>query len=89
METAESSAEDMEEGAMESPDAPAGETLEDSDDGEAEEAAESRRPQGPAGDARGPEYKAFVTKFDEVVPARAALRRRGTRTAPGPTSTNS
>ena len=69
MDTAESSAEDMEEGAMESPDAPAGETLEDSDDGEAEEAAESRRPQGPAGDARGPEYKAFVTKFDEVVPA--------------------
>ncbi len=69
MDTAESSAEDMEEGAMESPDAPAGETLEDSDDGEAEEAAESRRPQGPVGDARGPDYKAFVTKFDEVVPA--------------------
>ena len=53
----------------ESPDAPAGETLEDADEGEAEEAAESRRPQGAAGDARGPEYKAFATKFDEVVPA--------------------
>ncbi len=69
MDTAESSAEDMEEGAMESPDAPAGESLEDSDDGEAEEASESRRPQASAADARGPDYKAFVTKFDEVIPA--------------------
>ncbi len=69
MDTAESSAEDTEEGAMESPDAPAGESLEDSDDGEAEEASESRRPQTSAADARGPDYKAFVTKFDEVIPA--------------------
>ncbi len=69
MDTAESSAEDMEEGAMESPDAPAGETLEEQDDGEAEEAAESRRPQPPAADGRGPDYKAFTQKFDEVVPA--------------------
>ena len=69
MDTAESSAEDMEEGAMESPDAPAGETLEDQDDGEAEEAAESRRPQAPASEGRGPEYKAFTVKYDEVVPA--------------------
>ncbi|MGI3901785.1 MAG: cobaltochelatase subunit CobT [Janthinobacterium lividum] len=69
MDTAESSAEDMEEGAMESPDAPAGETLEDQDEGEAEEAAESRRPQAPAGDARGTDYKAFTVKYDEVVPA--------------------
>ena len=69
MDTAESSAEDMEEGAMESPDAPAGETLEEQDDGEAEEAAESRRPQPPTADARGPDYKAFTSKFDEVVPA--------------------
>ena len=69
MDTAESSAEDMEEGAMESPDAPAGETLEDQDDGEAEEAAESRRPQSPPSEAKGPDYKAFTVKFDEVVPA--------------------
>ncbi len=69
MDTAESSSEDMEEGAMESPDAPAGETLEEQDDGEAEEAAESRRPQPPATDARGPDYKAFTQKFDEVVAA--------------------
>ena len=69
MDTAESSAEDMEDGAMESPDAPAGESLEDSDDGEAEEASESRRPQTSAADARGPDYKAFVTRFDEVIPA--------------------
>ena len=69
MDTAESSAEDMEEGAMESPDAPAGETLEDQDDGEADEAAESRRPQAPPSEGRGAEYKAFTTRFDEVVPA--------------------
>jgi len=69
MDTAESSAEDMEEGAMESPDAPAGEALEDSDDGEAEEPSESRRPQTSAADARGPDYKAFATKFDEIIPA--------------------
>jgi cobaltochelatase CobT len=69
MDTAESSAEDMEEGAMESPDAPAGETREEQDDAEAEEAAESRRPQAPATEARSPDYKAFTAKFDEVVPA--------------------
>ncbi|WP_237476411.1 cobaltochelatase subunit CobT [Lichenibacterium dinghuense] len=69
MDTAESSADDMEEGAMESPDAPAGETLEEQDDGEAEEAAESRRPAPPATESKGPDYKAFTTKFDEVVAA--------------------
>jgi len=69
MDTADSSAADRDEGAMESPDAPAGESLEDSDDGEAEEASESRRPRTSAADARGPDYKAFVTKFDEVIPA--------------------
>ena len=69
MDTAESSDQDMEEGAMESPDAPAGETMEDQDDGEAEEAAESRRQQAPAGDAKDPDYKAFSTKYDEVVAA--------------------
>ncbi len=69
MDTAESSAEDMEEGAMESPDAPAGETLEDQDDGEAEESAESRRPQAPANEGKGPDYKAYTVKYDEVVPA--------------------
>ncbi len=69
MDAAESSAEDMEEGAMESPDAPAGETDQDQDDGEAEEAAESRRPQAPPAEGKGPDYKAFSIKFDEVVPA--------------------
>ena len=69
MDTAESSSEDMEEGAMESPDAPAGEAAEDQDDGEADEAAESRRPQPPATEAKGADYKAFTEKFDEVVPA--------------------
>ncbi len=69
MDAAEASAEDMEEGAMESPDAPAGETDQEQDDGEAEEAAESRRPQAPPTEGKGPDYKAFATRFDEVVPA--------------------
>ena len=69
MDTAETSDQDMEEGAMDSPDAPSGETMEDQDDGEAEEAAESRRQQAPASDAKGSDYKAFSTKFDEVIAA--------------------
>ena len=66
---AESSAEDFEDGAMDSPDGPAGETPEDADDGEANEASESRRPQTGSTEPRGPDYKAFNTKFDEVVSA--------------------
>ncbi len=69
MDSAESSADEMEDGATESPDAPAGETPDESEDGEADEAAESRRPQSGASDARGPDYKAFSTKFDEIVAA--------------------
>ena len=37
--------------------------------GDAEEAAESRPPQPQAPDKRGPDYKAFTTRFDEVVDA--------------------
>ncbi len=68
-EAAEASAEDFDDGAMESPEGPTGETPEDSDDGEADEASESRRPSSAPNDARGPEYKAFTTRFDEIVAA--------------------
>ena len=68
-EAAEASSEEFDDGAMDSPDGPAGETPEDADDGEADEASESRRPQSGANEARGPEYKAYNTKFDEIVAA--------------------
>ena len=66
---AESSAEDFEDGAMDSPDGPSGETPEDADDGEANEASESRRPQTGQAEPRGPDYRAFSTRFDEVISA--------------------
>jgi cobaltochelatase CobT len=63
------SVEEIEDGAMEAADAPAGEMLDDGEMSEAEESAEMRRPpsHGPA--SRGPDYKAFTAKFDEVVAA--------------------
>ena len=71
MEKAEQSEEDMdEEGAMESEDAPSGEMPEDGDMGDADEAAESRRaPMSGAQEARGPDYKAYVNRFDEIIAA--------------------
>ncbi|MGD0721966.1 MAG: cobaltochelatase subunit CobT [Roseiarcus sp.] len=68
-ESAEDSADEVEDGAMEAADAPSGEYPEDADAGEADEAAESK-PAPPSGhDRRGPDYKAFTTKFDEIVNA--------------------
>jgi cobaltochelatase CobT len=71
MEKAEQSEDDMdEEGAMESEDAPSGEMPEDGDMGDADEAAESRRaPMSGAQEVRGPDYKAYVNRFDEIIPA--------------------
>jgi cobaltochelatase CobT len=66
---AEASTDDLEDGAMQSPDAPTGEAPEESDDGEADEAAESRRPATGPSEARGPDYKAFSVKFDEIIAA--------------------
>jgi cobaltochelatase CobT len=61
---------DMEEGATESADAPAGEMEQDSEDSEAEEASDARRPPpARANEPRGPDYKAFTTKYDEVIEA--------------------
>ncbi len=69
MDTAESSAEDMEEGAMESPDAPAGETW------RSRTTARPKRPPRAAARSRPPPTagarttRPSRTKFDEVVPA--------------------
>ncbi len=68
MDSAEGSDEEMQDGEMDAADAPAGDFPEEAEDGDADEASESKRPpmQAPA-EMRGPDYKAFTNKFDEVV----------------------
>jgi cobaltochelatase CobT len=68
MESAEGSDDDLQEGEMDSAEAPAGDMPEDGEEGDADEASEARRPPTLSGlDMRGPDYKAFTTKFDEVI----------------------
>jgi cobaltochelatase CobT len=69
METSEDSADELEEGAMEAADAPSSEFPDESDAGDSEEAAENRPAPPSHQEKRGPDYKAFTTKFDEVVNA--------------------
>jgi cobaltochelatase CobT len=69
IESLQDSSEEMEEGAMEAADSPSSDNPEDSEDGESEEPSENRPAPSGASDRRGPDYKAFSTKFDEVVGA--------------------
>ncbi|HEY1940577.1 MAG TPA: cobaltochelatase subunit CobT [Roseiarcus sp.] len=69
METSEASADDLEESAMEAAEAPSSEFPEESEAGESEEAAENRPPPATNSDRRGIDYKAYTTKFDEIVNA--------------------
>ncbi|HUZ66781.1 MAG TPA: cobaltochelatase subunit CobT [Beijerinckiaceae bacterium] len=69
MEKSDDATDELEEGAMDAADAPTGETPDESDTGDADEAAESRRPPTKAAEHRGPDYKAFTPRFDEVVAA--------------------
>ncbi len=70
MEKSDDSTEDVEEGAMDADDAPAGELPEDSEMGDADEASESRRPPHQSVvEHRGPDYKAWNMRFDETVTA--------------------
>ena len=67
MESAEGADDDLEEGEMDSAEAPAGDFPDDGEEGDADEASESKRQQTTAiQDMRG-DYKAFTTKFDEVI----------------------
>jgi cobaltochelatase CobT len=68
MERAESD-QSMEEGASEAADAPAGEFPDETEGADAEDSAEGQRPPLGGNEARGPEYKAFTTRFDEVIHA--------------------
>ena len=68
-EAADESADDAEEGAIDTVEAPSSELDDEGETGEAEEAAESRPPQPHASERRGPDYKPFTTRFDETVDA--------------------
>jgi cobaltochelatase CobT len=69
-EDAELSAEEQPDQAAESDDAPPADRPEDMDSGDSEEAGEPWRPKHPlANEPRGPDYRAFTNKFDEMVGA--------------------
>ena len=61
--------EEFDEGASEAADAPSGEFPDESDAGDAEEASDAKRPPLAGSDQRGPDYKAFTQKFDEITSA--------------------
>jgi cobaltochelatase CobT len=62
--------EEMEEGASEAPEAPTGELPDEADEADSEDASESWRPPSSRhNEPRGPDYKAFTQKFDEVIHA--------------------
>jgi cobaltochelatase CobT len=69
MEASEESADDLEEGAMEAADAPSAEFPDEADAGESEEASENRPVPNSGSDRRAPDYKAYTTKYDEIVNA--------------------
>ena len=69
MEQAEVSADELPEGATEAMDADAAEMADDGELGDAESANEPNRPRHGANEPRGPDYRPFTPKFDEVVPA--------------------
>jgi cobaltochelatase CobT len=70
MEDAEVSAEDAREGAEEAVDAPAADMADDSEMGDAETAAEPWRPRSHGmNEPRGPDYRPFTPRFDEIVAA--------------------
>jgi cobaltochelatase CobT len=59
---------DLEDGSLDDADAPAGEFPEDGEEGDSDEAAENRRPSTALPqEGRGTEYKAYTTKFDEMI----------------------
>jgi cobaltochelatase CobT len=69
VEVSEDSSDEIEDGATEDADGPSGEMPEDSEQADSEEAGESWRPPSRANEPRGPDYKAYSHKFDEVIQA--------------------
>ncbi|MBB3017034.1 cobaltochelatase CobT [Microvirga lupini] len=69
VEVSEDSSDEMEDGATEEADGPSGELPEESEEAESEDAGESWRPPSRSNEARGPDYKAYTNKFDEIIHA--------------------
>ena len=70
MEKSEAAAEAMDDSEVDSADAPTGEFEEEADFSDSEQGADPRRPPPPSrAEQRGPDYRAFTRKFDEVVAA--------------------
>jgi cobaltochelatase CobT len=70
VEDAEMAADELPEGAAEAADAPTADMPEDADMGDAETASEPWRPRHSGlNEPRGPDYRAFTAKFDEIVAA--------------------
>ena len=67
-EAADDTIDDADDGAIDTVEAPSSE-LEEGEAGDAEEAAETRPPQPQAPERRGPDYKAYTTRFDEIIGA--------------------
>src|SRR6516164_3243751 len=66
---AEASAEELPDSSSEAVDAPAAEMADDAEMGDSETAAEPWRPRNQRNEPRGPDYKPYTAKFDEVVGA--------------------
>ncbi len=69
IEEAEASAEDAQEATAEAVDAPSSDMADDAEMGDSETPSEPWRPRAGHNEYRGPEYGAFVTKFDEEIAA--------------------
>ena len=69
VEVSEDASDEMEDGATEEADGPSGELPEESEEADSDEAGESWRPPSRSNEARGPDYKAFSQKFDEMIHA--------------------
>jgi len=69
LEEAETSTDEMPESAAEAVDAPASDMTDDADMGDSETAAEPWRPRQNRNEPRGPDYRPFTSKFDEIVGA--------------------
>jgi cobaltochelatase CobT len=66
---AEASADELPDSSSEAVDAPAAEMADDAEMGDSETAAEPWRPRNQRNEPRGPDYKPYTSKFDEVVGA--------------------
>ena len=68
-EAADETTDDADEGAVDTVEAPSSELEDEGEAGDTDEAAETRPPQPQAPERRGPDYKAYTTRFDEIIDA--------------------